>query len=58
FPGPLQRVLLHPVDFGKELIPGMIIKELALEDAREANTSTRRLDILMSWRVLDIAKEL
>ncbi|PHT87513.1 hypothetical protein T459_09619 [Capsicum annuum] len=30
-PGPLQRVLLHPVDFGKKLVPGMIIKELALE---------------------------
>ncbi|KAJ8536892.1 hypothetical protein K7X08_035293 [Anisodus acutangulus] len=30
-PGPLQRVLLRPVDFGKKLIPGMIIKELALE---------------------------
>ncbi|MCD7458064.1 hypothetical protein HAX54_037085 [Datura stramonium] len=30
-PGPLQRVLLRPVDFGKKLVPGMIIKELALE---------------------------
>ncbi|CAN4085710.1 unnamed protein product [Withania somnifera] len=31
FPGPLQRVLLRPVDFGKKLVPGMIIKELTLE---------------------------
>ncbi|CAN4089555.1 unnamed protein product [Withania somnifera] len=31
FPGPLQRVLLCPVDFGKKLVPGMIIKELNLE---------------------------
>nr|XP_016460857.1 PREDICTED: uncharacterized protein LOC107784267 isoform X4 [Nicotiana tabacum] len=30
-PGPLQHVRLHPVDFGKKLVPGMIIEELALE---------------------------
>ncbi|KAK4734712.1 hypothetical protein R3W88_008973 [Solanum pinnatisectum] len=30
-PGPLQRILLRPVDFGKKLVPGMVLKELALE---------------------------
>ncbi|XP_049349124.1 structural maintenance of chromosomes flexible hinge domain-containing protein GMI1 [Solanum verrucosum] len=30
-PGPLQRILLHPVNFGKKLVPGMVLKELALE---------------------------
>ncbi|XP_055825977.1 structural maintenance of chromosomes flexible hinge domain-containing protein GMI1 [Solanum dulcamara] len=30
-PGPLQRVLLRPVDLGKKLVPGMVLKELALE---------------------------